>query len=238
MASENKERVGFLKKFREYWGIPRYRALIKLGLYFVFFGLIFLYIQVMSMFSRNNVSTEKDVDTLVKFKMMDNYEYSYVLETNILDKVYTVDVDGIRYDNTDTFEVSDYDFYVENNIIYSDNHNVDITNILPVDLLMFRPENLYSKLENNVEREIIGYQNGDEKVTYKIPVHHFNVGFLQGIDETNEVIEIITYESNGEIYKLELDIYNVMKLVNPEFESYTVLIEYSNINNIRGVEDK
>lgn len=236
MTSENKEHVGLFKKISEYWGIPRYRALIKLGLYLIFFGLIFLYLEVMSLLSSGSSSIE-DVDALDKFKTMNNYEYNYVLETNILDKVYTVDVNGLRYDGKDLFEVSNYDYYVENSIIYSDNHSVDITEVLPVDLLMFRPENLYSKLENSIDREVVEYQNGDKKVMYKIPVHEFNVGFLQGINVDNEVVQITTYESNNEIYKLELDIYNVMKLVNPEFESYTVLIEYSNINNIKDVEN-
>jgi len=57
------------------------------------------------------------------------------------------------------------------------------------------------------------------------------------IDESDKVIEIITHESNDTIYKIELDIYNLMKIVNPDFDTYTVLIEYSNIDNIRNVEE-
>jgi len=207
-----------------------------LGLYFVFFGVIFFYVQFMSFFSRNNTSPEK-VDAIIKFKTMNNYEYTYVLKTNILDKAYTVDVSGIRYADKDTFEISNYDFYVENNIIYSNNHSVDVETLLPIDLLMLRPEKLYSALEYSIDREVVQYQNGDEKAMYKVPVNYFNAAFLQGFPDSSEMIEITTYESDNQIYKVELDIYNLMKLVNAEFGSYTVVIEYSNIDNIKGVEN-
>ena len=237
MSNENKkERFGIFKKIHEYSKIPRYRSLMILGMYFLFFLIVIIYVKIMGMLSIN-VEPENKIDALTYFRMMDNYEYSYVLETNILDRVYTVDVDGIRYDDVDNFDASNYDFYVKDNIIYSSGHEMDIIDILPIDLLALRPNRLYEAINYSVDKNSIQYQDGDSKVTYKIPVSKYNAAFLQGIEESDEVIEITTYESNGVIYKLELDIYNLMKLVNSEFESYTVVIEYSNINNIESVEN-
>lgn len=233
MKREKKEHNGLFKRIREYWKIPRYRALIKLGLYIFFFVIVLLYIRIMNLLS-TRVESTPEVNAMVTFATMDNYEYYYEINSGI--SSYTIS--GIRYGNQDNFRIGNDSFYVENNVIYSVDGLKDITNIIPIDLVLLRPERMYQFLQSSTDANKIEYQNGESKVTYIIPVTEFNIIFLQEIDLSNtDVVEVTTYEKNHQIYKLDLNIYNLMKLLDPTLESYSIQITYDNINNIKSVEE-
>lgn len=238
MKKEKKERFGYLKKLREYWQIPRYRSLITLGLYFVFFGIIILYVSIMDSLSRNSLTETKTQDSRILFSTMSNYEYNYEIEASNQSETFSFSVSGIRYDDYDNFKINNESFYVLDNIVYSNDGTKDITDIIKIDLLGLRPSRIYEALRYSVDASKIEYQNGDVKVTYKVPVTKFNIAFLQEIDENNtDVVEITTYEHNNEIYEVDLDIYNLMKLTDSNLEKCTAKITYSNINNIKNVEE-
>ena len=234
-----KERFAFFKKLREYWNVPRCRALMTLGGYFVFFGCIFLYIYIMdSIRIRPSLEASKKVDALTFLSTMDNYEYSYEIESINSSGVASYAITGICYDGQDNFKILNDNFYVENNVIYSVDGGKKITDILPMDLLLLRPNQLYQYLQNYQSANKIQYQNGEEKITYTIPVFMFNVAFLQYIQEDNlDTIEIVTYEHDNQIYRIDLNLLNLMKLVDTNLQNYTVQITYTNINNIQMVEE-
>ena len=239
MKKEKKERFGYLKKLREYWKIPRYRSLITLGLYFAFFGIIIIYVSIMESLSSSAISEiSKEQDSRILFSTMDNYEYNYEIEASNKLETFSFSVSGIRYDVYDNFKINNESFYVLDNIIYSTDGTKEITDVIKIDLLGLRPNKIYEALQYSIDANKIEYQNGDAKVTYRIPVNKFNIAFLQEIDENNtDVVEITTYESDNEIYQLDLDIYNLMKLTDNNLEKCTVKITYSNINNIKNVEE-
>lgn len=232
---EKKERFKIFKKLHEYWQIPRYRSLITLGLYLLFFATIILYANIMNGISDNK--EEKYIDPLTIFKNMNNYEYNY--EINISsDELSSYTISGIRYQEQDNFQIMNSNFYIRDNIIYSLDSTKDITDMIKIDLLLIRPNYIYEFLNRSTSKNKIEYQSGEEKVIYKVPVKNFNVAFLQSIDESNiEEVEITTYEKNNQIYQIDLNIYNLMKLVDSNINSYTIKINYSNINNIKSVEN-
>lgn len=239
MKKEKKERFGYLKKLREYWQIPRYRSLITLGLYFAFFGIIFIYISIMDALPNNTLSEiPKEQDSRILFSTMNNYEYNYEIEASNKSETFNFSVSGIRYDIYDNFKINSESFYVLDNIIYSSDGTKDITDIIKIDLLGLRPSRIYEALQYSIDTNKIEYQNGDVKVTYRVPITKFNIAFLQEIDEANtDVVEITTYEHDNEIYQVDLDIYNLMKLTDNNLEKCTAKITYSNINNIKNVEE-
>lgn len=235
---EKKERFKLLKKIREYWKIPRYHALMILGLYFLFFGLIFLYTYITSIIHTSIEEPEVVIDAVTALTEMDNYEYYYEIESTGIEEISSYTISGIRYGEQDNFKISNDSFYVQNNIIYSTDGSQDITDIVPIDLLMLRPTKIYEFIKGSTNANKIEYQNGEIKITYTVPVSIFNIAFLQTIDENNsETVEIITYEKDNQIYQIDLDIYNLMKLVDASYESYTIRITYTNINNIKKVEE-
>lgn len=233
---EKKERFIFFKKLREYWKIPRYRSLITLGLYFLFFSIIILYANITNGISDNKLK-EKNVDSLTTFKNMDNYEYNY--EFNISsDELINYSISGIRYQKQDSFSVMNNNFYVKDSIIYSLDSTKNIKDIINIDLLLIRPNYIYEFIGQSTSKNKIEYQSGESKIIYKIPVKIFNIAFLPSIDPNNiEEVEIITYEKNNQIYQVDLNIYNLMKLVDYNITDYNIKINYSNINNIKNVEE-
>lgn len=237
MEKVKKERFKLLKKIREYWKIPRYRSLMTLGLYLLFFAVILLYIHFMSFFD-NPIEEKQEVNAVLTLATMDNYEYYYEIDSVGLLGTSSYTISGIRYEDQDNFKIGNDSFYVQDNIIYSVDENKQITDIVQIDLLLLRPNQIYEFLRNSTSANRIEYQNGEAKVTYSIPVTMFNIAFLQGIDETNtDVVEITTYEKSNQIYQIDLNIYNLMKLVDSNFESYMVKITYANIDNIKKVEE-
>ncbi len=238
MKKERREHFVFFKKLREYWKVPRYRSFIILGGYFVFFGCIFLYIHVMDSIQVRPISeASKKVDALTVLATMDNYEYSYEIEAVGISGVSHYTISGICYNGQDNFTILNDNFYVENDVIYSVDGVQEITDILPIDLLLIRPNQLYQALQGYQSANKVAYQNGEVKVTYMIPVSMFNVAFLQNIMEDNlDMIEIVTYERENQIYKIDLNLFNLMKLVDSSLQSYTLQIMYTNINNIQAVE--
>lgn len=224
MEKVKKERFKLFKKIREYWKIPRYRSLMTLGLYLLFFAVILLYIHFMSFFD-NPIEEKQEVNAVLTLATMDNYEYYYEIDSVGLLGTSSYTISGIRYEDQDNFKIGNDSFYVQDNIIYSVDENKQITDIVQIDLLLLRPNQIYEFLRNSMSANRIEYQNGEAKVTYSIPVTMFNIAFLQGIDETNtDVVEITTYEKSNQIYQIDLNIYNLMKLVDSNFESYMVKI--------------
>ena len=61
---------GYVQKFLEIWSNPRYRSLIILGLYAIFFIFVIVYIRSLN---NNSMKVEK-VDTVQEYKSMDNYQ--------------------------------------------------------------------------------------------------------------------------------------------------------------------
>ena len=237
MEKVKKERFTFFKKLLAYWKIPRYRSLITLGLYFLFFAFIFIYIYIM-----NSITTpteeKQEMNAIFALATMDNYEYYYEIDSLGALETSSYTISGIRYDNQDNFKIGNDSFYVQDDVIYSVDETKDITDIVPIDLLLLRPNHIYEFLQNSTGTSRIEYQNGEAKVTYTVPVTLFNIAFLQGIDETNtDVVEVTTYEKNNRIYQIDLNIYNLMKLVDSNFDSYMIKITYENIDNIKKVEE-
>ncbi len=232
---ENKE--GFFAKLREWWQIPRYKSLIILGIYFVFFGLVMLYSTIIGSISSSDNEMPK-VDATTRLSIMDNYEYEYDVEAITPTGVFGYSVSGIRYDDTDNFEVLNNDFYIKDNIIYSVNENVDINSIVQFDLMLLRPDKIYEFLKLSTLTDKVEYEDGSIKYIYSIPVSDFNIAFLQEIDENNtDVVEITLYEVEDYITGIDLNIVNLMKLVDSSVLSYTIEMEYSNIDNIKNVEE-
>lgn len=62
-----------IRIFKEIWSVPRYKALIKLSLYFIFFASIIIYTSIVS--SKNNRS-EKILSPLEQMSLKENYKFT------------------------------------------------------------------------------------------------------------------------------------------------------------------
>ena len=229
------EKKGFFTKLREYWKIPRYKSIIILSLYILGFAFVFLYSNI----ANSNVTDheEESVDPLTNLSIMDNYEYLYEVEAITSGGIWSYDITGIRYDSTDNFSILGNDFYIKDEVIYSKTEDIDINKTVHFDLMMLRPDDIYEYIKASTLINKIEYETGEVKTIYELPVRLFNIIHLDNISDNNDVIKIITYEKDDYINRIDIDILNIMKFLNNDLKSYKFNVTYSNINNIKKVEN-
>ena len=134
----------FNETFKEYWAVPRYKALIKLGLYFLFFlvfGLIF---------SLNKVPRKQIQETPKK----DPTIYTY-----------TINESNIEYNiKTNLFKYNNEIYKVKNNEITCEEEcEFDIPYFI-----LFTPNRINRYLENSEPISKTEYKNGDIEYKYEI----------------------------------------------------------------------
>lgn len=75
---EESKSLSKFDKFKEIWANPRYKALIKLGMYALFFGSLFLISYISTSF-RGKTPVDNKTNNLI---LLDNYKYKYEITTN------------------------------------------------------------------------------------------------------------------------------------------------------------
>lgn len=111
---EEKSKVS---RFKEIWAVPRYKALIKLGLYVLFFVIMFLISYI-----SGAINTKKNVDKPTSdFVVYDSYSYKFVVSTKVNGLENNITYTGVETEisNSGVITYSDSDA--------SDNYVVDKT---------------------------------------------------------------------------------------------------------------
>lgn len=191
------------KTFKELWADKRTKALIKLGLWFLFFAIFFIFIGIMSLFnneSSTNNNLEKETEKvqanipgMLENLINSNYTFEYVVtdENNI-----TYSYNGSKeneeikgyYENNNGITK----FIVKNNIVYKINGTEEIednTIVNDTDKKLFDLNNILSKIKNYEEVHEPVYEN--EQYSYSL----------------DESLNIKISTKNNEIYSIEF-LYN------------------------------
>lgn len=231
MKKKDSNQTSWFSILKELWKVPRYKSLITLGLYGIFFLSIYLIILISSMFNKPEENYE--IDPIDMYSQMESYEYIYDIKSNL----YTYEVNGTYVNGKDNFSINNNDFYIENNIISAKNIQINLPEVLSIDLLMIRPNilaNIFTKENLKSKTE---YENGNTKEIYNVLVTDFNITFLQEPYDSSKYIEFTVYIEDNLIKEINIDLSEIMQVVNSNIQSYTIDISYSNINNIKSVEE-
>ena len=228
----------FIEKFKELWSIPRYKALIKLALWIVFFVFVSLYINSFEYVKKdnsNNDNNDKNIKAIEKYKEMNNYNFilSYKGKEDIV-------LTGKSYLNRVAIMTDTKTYYLEDNKIYSIkdgfiDQDIDQT-FIPLTNFYLRTSDIYNLISlGKLDEEIKKIQDNTlinkYIVTNKAILKHYQDVELQDDDDSS--IIITTYEHDGQINKIIIDFTSFKRYA--EFyddEEYVVMIEYSEINNI------
>lgn len=102
--SEKKEESKF-SKFKEIWAVPRYKALIKLGMYIVFFATLFLIAYISSSLNSTNDTKKSNNNTI---DILENFKYIYTINTKKGNNIETITYAGTETQatNSGTIEYS------------------------------------------------------------------------------------------------------------------------------------
>lgn len=199
------------------WGNERSRALISLLLWFLFFGVCFLTLNLGGGKNYNSIPNEIDENKL------DNYEYNMIVDINN----YTYNISGVRLKEEETVKIEELDEIYSNNF-----ENID--ELKSLDLKYLRMETLKTYLNDNLKKSEIIYQDGSSKKEYEVSSTVFKINVLDKI-ESELPVKIEAKYKNDKLDIINLDLTNKMKLVNPKINKYKIRIIYSNIGNIKSL---
>ncbi len=103
--------------FKDIWSNKRYRSLIILGIYFVFFVFVFIYINI-----QNAPKPVKVIDAMSYYESMDNYNFAIDLVDKSDDS--NINIVGKCYDGKEFFDIDGSSYYVVSDKVYDSNYDV------------------------------------------------------------------------------------------------------------------
>lgn len=164
---------------------PRGRAIIKLGLYLVFFVVI----AVLFHASNSTSNTKPDVpkkSALEVYSDMTNYEYTYLYNDTLMN--------GKVYRDSLYFEINEDAYYVNKNV-YKVNKETNEIEPVELDKLYYVDNHMISNYikKGNIIGKNEDYMNNVTSITY-------------GIDNEDEKLNVTTYEKDELIFKVVLNI--------------------------------
>lgn len=198
---------------KEFISNPRYRALVKLGLFLLFFIFIAVICRVYSSPNTNVVKDEQKTP-LVKFSEMRNYEFNINYQVN--DSITNIDGKTFRTDTCLT--INDINYYINDNIYQIKDDFFILTSL----------DNKYLVKTNQIEQYINrgtliskseDYQSNTIMTKYSIPVNDLE---NQDIKE----LYITLYEKEKTIYKVDLQYIDNLDI------SSLVSITYFNVGEV------
>ncbi|MCI9435064.1 MAG: hypothetical protein HFI86_07345 [Bacilli bacterium] len=215
---ESKLKVYF-RKFKKLWGDKRYKSIFILLLYFLFFIILFAFLNL----NKNVIDT--NYKKTINFASYDTYDFL----ANISINGYIYDIQGKRYKNKYDFIYGDQQF----NLSFEDILKSDIDSNI-INLFRYTPDLINNMLENSIlvsEKKIIA----DNTIVkeYSLDIEKY----LQILDYSllsynlNDKIVITVNELDKQITKVELNLSNFYKNLEENYQEYKITINYSNLNN-------
>lgn len=219
----------YVKKIIELWNNPRYRSLLVLGLYVIFFAVIIASINSSTPNISNNSNNK--IDIIGTYKKMDNYRYKAIIK-NENEEILIGDV----YENKHKITYDNNSYYYNNVYLYKQEENkykVFNDKLFEFEIWRLTPSLINDlKQKGNFESKT-EYTDGKVANTYKISVVDFIKMYFGDDTEGDGFISLTLHEDSERIIKVELDLTPVYK--QNQFANqydYKVTIEYDMINQI------
>lgn len=218
---------GYVQKFLEFWNIPRYRALIILGLYIIFFVFVIAYIRTLN--SNKPINNVK-LNALETYSKMDNYQYIATIKN---ENVRTFQGRVNDYKQIINFEENSY--YYNGNTLYKkeDGYKKFNNQLLEFDIWRFTPLFINDLIKKGKLDSKTEFADGSKSKKYLVGVPAFIREYFNDDTESNDNISVTTFESNNKIFKVELDLSSVYHQGQySNSYDYIVILEYSLIDQI------
>lgn len=213
--------------FKEIWKNKKYNALIKLGLYFLFFTFIILYIKLNET-GKIDSKVETKKDALSSYSEMKNYDYVLKYSDDSLNK----EITGTFYDKMNYFELNNLEYHYKDEILTQNEQVVDnkiITDFIPINILKFSNYNISSLIEKATSNKSVKYSDGTSKLEYIISYANFIQWYNnQVLTDDGQTVKITVYKLNDVINEIEFS-----GTLNKPFK---LNITYLHINEIEDIE--
>lgn len=196
-----------LKFVKEKWKNPRFKGIIQIGFWLIFFVLVSLLFRT-NKSSMNSVK-EENID-------VNSYEYNY--QYNNTNNI--INISGTHYKDKEVFYIDNNKYYFVNNNYYQaiDNKIIDVG----YNLVEWRYQSIKNIMDKNNYSNKLEYEDGSIKYEYIIDYMTYN-SYYNTNYTNNIIINIIVADEK-------------IKTVNINYLKETVAITYENINNIKDLD--
>lgn len=214
-----------IKKFKELMKNKRYKAMFKLGLFILFFIIVFILIELNS-----NDEYLDDINSSNQQGLfdIDNYSFNYLVQTENMNNVISTNLtlDGYRNENKYVFEVLEHNkkYYYEETLFTYDDTILPYTGNKFIDVELYSPENIEKYIKKGKLDSTTTYSDGTIKKEYKIEVVTFASLIGENIITLEGDVVITIYQKENKLQSVELDLI--------KYNKSNIIIEYSNLNNI------
>lgn len=226
-----------MKEFKNFIGDmlhdKRKKAIVSLGLWFIFFVIVFLLIggrnaipKEINYASHINSNTNTSSPT-ENYKVMDNFEFNYIIEIKENNLTDTYNLKGTYYNNKYYFDLLNNKYLIDNNTIYIiDEVNrqlkeVDKTNPKSLfsrfDLRILMRDSIHTFISSSTEKNSTVYKDGTKLITYVYQNYE------------NKTIDLTVSIKDNIINSISINFNNYF---GNKYQSLNVNITYQNINNI------
>ena len=183
---------------KEFLKTPRGKSLIKLGLFVIFFSIIFIYYNISS--EMPHVTPKKDA--LLAYGEMSNYEYTYKYN----ELMYT----GKVYRNKMYFQIEDMEYKLDDDIYVMDTDGNYIVTTLD-KLYYYDNVSIY----NLIKEGTVVSKTEDFETGYSITKYLVNDCYIETYIK-DDIVSKVTF-TNSENY-IEIEYKNIGQVLNPEVQ--------------------
>ncbi|MEG2311304.1 MAG: hypothetical protein RSB72_01240 [Bacilli bacterium] len=222
---EEEKKTNLLAKTKEIWKNKRYRSLIILAFYALFFVIVFVFL---------NINTNKAIKPPVPKTTIQNYaelsNYEFTLEVNIIKDNKEIKNICQGKTNQKTTIINDR-YYLKDDKIYeivNDKINLISNPFVDFDLFDLKPHNLATIIKKGVLNYETKYADGSIEKSYLVLLADVIANFDdKKINDPKSSVEVIIKEKNKQIKNIQLDLSNYRKYQDDHVSSYIVKITYN-----------
>lgn len=215
-----------VSKILEIWKNRRYRGLIILGLWFIFF---FFVIMLLRVSARNNQNTPQQTIKTVPniLENIKNYEFQYDITQDDI----TYSINGSYIDDETLFTYNENTYFIKDKIYIVNNEELqEVENPIEIDISKLNIENIYNLIKDK-DKLYETEESGIKTTVYKISINEFSKLF--GIDiESEDFIEINIETKDNSYESIYMDLTQYMNYYELKYRKYNIKLELNSINDV------
>ena len=209
-----------INKFRELWKDKRYRSLMILLMYLIFFIIIF------SILNFDSGKVHSNYEQTIEFKDYNIYDFSIELDIN----TFVYSLNGKRYQDKYEFIFDNQNFDMNYDEIRQSNLDINIVNVFE-----FTPYFINNMLDNSVlisEKKMVATNEIVKEYSLDLSKYLQILDYNLDIYNPDDIILITMTELDNQVTNIKLDLTNFYKNLEEAYQEYKITINYSNLNNI------
>lgn len=223
----------WMETLKTLWRHPRYHAMIKLGLYFVFVAIVLIMIQVQSAINKQRMEQLPKKTALQLFSEYQEYTYTMTISetsntvtTRTIQGKKDLDQETLTVDQDPTiYMIRDQEYYV-----ITEQGEQKIASTLAYDVAKFTPSMLYGLITKGTVVASTNYTSGITETTYEVPGTDFLASLTDRSTKMTGNVILRVQMQNQEVGDIIIDGTNYRKSIDPNIVNSTLTISIKPLN--------